>query len=186
MGLPVVAAEDCTLGTEGTHHGRILWCSDSALVLRPAGILLRLALRLCVLLLLRQNRLRGEGCWVGCLVHGLLEWDGRRTCANRYSGISPDVASSAYAVLFICLSASSASSLVANRTNPNPRLRFVSRSLTTTWIPSASVSHIAAHHTYRLLDIAKALEAFVQRIVGCVPGEASVRPDCQFGPRGIL
>jgi len=46
---------------------------------------------------------------------------------------------------------------------------------------STTSIRISIFDNHRLLDIAKALEAFVQRIVGCVPGEASDEELCHDG-----
>jgi hypothetical protein len=79
----------------------------------------------------------------------------------------------AHSVLFILWRASSASALVENRTNPKPRLRFVSRSLTTTWRASAMVPRDGHLLRYRLFHLAELLETLIQCFVGSVPRQAT-------------
>lgn len=70
--------------------------------------------------------------------------------------------------------ARSASACVEKRTKPKPRLRFVSRSLTTTCIKSdVAANDGAVGQTYRLFYLAILLEAFSQRLIAGMPGQAS-------------
>ena len=76
-------------------------------------------------------------------------------------------------VLFIFASASSASALDEKRTNPKPRLRFVSRSLTTTCGRVSNRRIIqAATLAYGFFDGSKLLEAIAQGLIGRMPGQA--------------
>jgi hypothetical protein len=80
----------------------------------------------------------------------------------------------AYSTLFIEAIAASASESWEKRTKPKPRLRPVSRSLTTVCFESERISwQWGSRATYRFLDLAKFLEFGAEGVVIGVPGEAA-------------
>lgn len=94
---------------------------------------------------------------------------GVRRLAKRAEG-----ASATYSTLFIEAMAASAAASSAKRTKPKPRLRPVSRSLTTICEQEVSGEQGGGRRpTYRLIDGAEFLEFGPQRLVVGVPCQAA-------------
>lgn len=73
-------------------------------------------------------------------------------------------------MLFMLVRACSASDWVEKRTKPKPRLRLVSRSLTTTCIESESLTEDKViSNTYRFFNLAILLKSFSQRFIAGMP-----------------
>ena len=133
---------------------------DFGLDSRAAGSLLVWSWALCVLLFQRPH-LHDQVQLLCCPERGLLESCARQTWSIVSSEDAIGMPCPAHSVLFILCSAASASALVEKRTNPNPRLLFVSRSLTTTCKASVPGPELRRHHYYSLLHIAELLETVV-------------------------